>query len=401
MAANIIPRIKEVRVYDGNRAGAYGLLLCKPDLVACVPITPMTPLVEAIWQYVADGKLDAELVEADGELSGLSAAIGASAAGARTFVGTSSQGLAFMYEAYLKASGNRLPIVMAIASREPGAPDGVVSSHQDFVGVRDGGWVQIVCESAQEILDSMIMAYRLAEDPEILLPVNICYDGYYLSYSTERVELPFEEDVDAFLSTVGSAHRPILCLENPMSTPTLVREELYCEFRYKHAMAQQRAKLKLDAIDKEFESAFGRGYGGQIEEYRTADAEIVMITMGSQTGAIREVVDLRRNKGEKVGLIKLRLLRPFPRERFVSALRGKRAVGVIDRNVCFGWQSGAVFMETKAALQELPERIPVTGFIAGIGGADCSMEMVEKAIDITQLAADGEPHQEVTWLNLE
>ncbi len=401
MTASITPRVKEVRVYDGNRAGAYGVLMCKPDLVACVPITPMTPLVEAVWQYVADGRLNAELVEADGELSGLSAAIGASAAGGRTFVGTSSQGLAFMYEAYLKAAGNRLPIVMVIASREPGAPDGVVSSHQDFVGVRDGGWVQIVCESAQEIMDSVIMAYRLAEDTEILLPVNICYDGYYLSYSTERVELPFEEDVDAFLAPLASAARPVLCMEEPMSTPTLVREELFCEFRYKHAAAQHKAKQKLDAIDAEFKSAFGRGYGGQIEEYRTADADVVMVTMGSQTGAIREVVDLRREKGEKVGLIKIRLLRPFPRERFAAALKGKKGVGVIDRNVCFGWQSGAVFMEAKAALQDLPERVAVTGFIAGIGGADCSIDMVEKAVSIAQSAAEGKPHQEITWLNLE
>lgn len=401
MATKIIPRVKEVRVFDGNRAGAYGLLLCKPDLVACVPITPMTPLVEAIWQYVADGRLNAELVEADGELSGLSAAIGASAAGGRTFVGSSSQGLAFMYEAYLKAAGNRLPIVMALATREPAAPDGVVSSHQDFVGVRDGGWVQIVCESAQEIMDSIIMAYRLAEDPEILLPVNVCFDGYYLSNSTERVELPFEEDVDAFLSPVTNANRPKLCLENPLTTPTCASGELYCEFRYKHAAAQHRAKQKMDEIDAEFQSAFGRGYGGQIEEYRTADADIVMVTMGSQTGAIREVVDSRRENGEKVGLVKLRILRPFPRERLVAALKGKKAVGIIDRNVCFGWQSGTVFMEAKAALHGLPERIPVTGFIAGIGGTDCSIDMVERAVSITQLAAEGKPHQEITWLNLE
>jgi pyruvate ferredoxin oxidoreductase alpha subunit/phenylglyoxylate dehydrogenase alpha subunit len=157
----------------------------------------------------------------------------------------------------------------------------------------------------------------------------------------------------------------------------------------------------MDEIDEEFQSAFGRGYGGQIEEYRTADADIVMVTMGSQTGAIREVVDSRREKGEKVGLVKLRLLRPFPRERLVAALNGKKAVGIIDRNVCFGWQSGTVFMEAKAALHDLPERIPVTGFIAGIGGSDCSMDMVERAVSITQLAAEGKPHQEITWLNLE
>ncbi len=401
MATGIIPRVERVRVFDGNKACAYGVLLCKPDLVACVPITPMTPMVEAIWQYVANGQLNAELVAADGEINALSYCIGASAAGGRTFIGSSSQGLGYMYEAYLKAAGNRLPIVMALATRENAAPDGVVSSHQDFVCVRDGGWIQIVCEGAQEILDSMIMAYRLAEDPEILLPVNVCFDGYYLSYSTERVELPYQEDIDAFLAPLAGANRPKLCLEEPMTTPTNTGQELYVEWRYKHAMAQQKSKKKLDEIEKEFQSAFGRSYGGQIEEYRTEDAEIVMVTMGSQTGAIREVVDSRREKGEKIGLVKLRLFRPFPRERLVEALKGKRGIGIIDRNVIFGWQSGAVFIETKAALQQLQKQIPVAGFIAGIGGTDCSLEMVERAVDITKSAAEGKPFKETTWLNIE
>lgn len=401
MASRITPRVEQVRVFDGNRACAYGVLLCKPDLVACVPITPMTPMVEAIWQYVADGRLNAELVAADGEINALSYCIGASAAGGRTFIGSASQGLGYMYEAYLKAAGNRLPIVMALATRETAAPDGVVSSHQDFVTVRDGGWIQIVCEGVQEILDTMIIAYRLAEDPEILLPVNVCFDGYYLSYSTERVELPYGEDVDAFLAPLTNVNRPSLCLEDPLTVPTNTREELFAEWRYKHAMAQQRAKQKLEEIESNFQAAFGRSYGGQIEEYRTEDAEIVMVSMGSQTGAIREVVDSRRKKGEKVGLVKLRLFRPFPEERLVAALKGKKAVGVIDRNVCFGWQSGTVFVEVKAAIQNLPAPIPVAGFIAGIGGTDCSLEMVERAVDITRSAAEGKPYQEITWLNLE
>ena len=401
MATKITPRVEQVRVFDGNRACAYGVLLCKPDLVACVPITPMTPMVEAVWQYVADGRLNAELVAADGEINALSYCIGASAAGGRTFIGSASQGLGYMYEAYLKTAGNRLPVVMALATRENAAPDGVVSSHQDFVTVRDGGWIQIVCEGVQEILDTMIMAYRLAEDPEILLPVNVCFDGYYLSYLTERVELPYEEDVDAFLAPVASTNRPKLCLEDPLTVPTNTREELFAEWRYKHAAAQHRAKQKLEEIEREFQAAFGRSYGGQIEEYRTEDADIVMVSMGSQTGAIREVVDSRRDKGEKIGLVKVRVFRPFPRERLAAALEGEKAIGVIDRNVCFGWQSGALFMETKAAIQDLPTRIPVTGFIAGIGGTDCSLEMVERAVSTTQSAAEGKPCQEITWLNIE
>ncbi|MFC1920102.1 phenylglyoxylate dehydrogenase [Chloroflexota bacterium] len=401
MSTKITPRVEQVRVFDGNRACAYGVLLCKPDLVACVPITPMTPMVEAVWQYVANGRLNAELVAADGEINALSYCIGASAAGGRTFIGSASQGLGYMYEAYLKTAGNRLPVVMALATRENAAPDGVVSSHQDFITVRDAGWIQIVCEGVQEILDTMIMAYRLAEDPEILLPVNVCFDGYYLSYLTERIELPYEEDVDTFLAPLADINRPKLCLEDPLTVPTNTREELFVEWRYKHSVAQHKAKQKLDDIEKEFQDAFGRSYGGQIEEYRTEDADIVMVSMGSQTGAIRDVVDSRREHGEKVGVIKIRLFRPFPRERLAKALAGKKAIGVVDRNVGFGWQSGVTFMEIKAAIQDLPVHIPVAGFIAGIGGTDCNLEMVERAISITQLAAEGKPHQEVTWLNIE
>jgi pyruvate/2-oxoacid:ferredoxin oxidoreductase alpha subunit len=358
-------------------------------------------MVEAVWQYVANGRLNAELVAADGEINALSYCIGASAAGGRTFIGSASQGLGYMYEAYLKTAGNRLPVVMALATRENAAPDGVVSSHQDFVTVRDAGWIQIVCEGVQEILDTMIMAYRLAEDPEILLPVNVCFDGYYLSYLTERVELPYGEDVDAFLAPLDNVKRPVLCLEDPLTVPTNTREELFAEWRYKHAVAQQKAMQKFEDIENEFREAFGRSYGGQIEEYRTDDAEIVMVSMGSQTGAIKDVIDSRREKGEKIGVIKIRLFRPFPRERLVKALAGKRAIGVVDRNVGFGWQSGITFMEVKAAAHDLPVKIPVTGFIVGIGGTDCSLEMVERAVDITRQAAEGKPHQEITWLNIE
>ena len=250
MTTKITPRVKQTRVYDGNRACAYGVLMCKPDLVSCVPITPMTPMVEAVWQYVADGKLDAELVAADGEINALSYCIGASAAGGRTFIGSASQGLGYMYEAYVKTAGNRLPVVMALSTRENAAPDGVVSAHQDFVTVRDAGWIQIVCEGVQEILDTMIMAYRLAEDPEILLPVNVCFDGYYLSYLTERVELPYEEDVDAFLAPVAGVNRPKLCLEDPLTVPTNTREELFAEWRHKHAVAQHKSKQKLEDISR-------------------------------------------------------------------------------------------------------------------------------------------------------
>jgi len=306
-----------------------------------------------------------------------------------------------MYEGYVKVSGSRLPIVMVLATREMAAPDGVLGSQQDFIGVRDAGWIQCVVEGVQEILDSIIMAYRLAEDPEILLPVNVIYDGYYLSHLSERVEVPYQEDVDAFLLPVTNSSRPRLCLEDPLSMPCQPAGNLFHEYRYKHCAAQDRAKQKIDEIDREFQATFGRSYGGLIEEYRTEDADIVLMSMGSCTGAIREVVDSKREQGEKVGLIKVRFLRPFPRERLAEALRGKKAVGVIDRSVCFGWNCGPLFIESKAAAHDLPTLIPMVGFVAGIGGTDIRIEDIERATSITQLAAEGKPHKEVTWLNLE
>ena len=316
---------RQVRVLEGNLAAAYGVLLSKPDVISCFPITPQSSLGEALSRFVADGILDAEMVEPEGENSALSILIGASVAGGRTFTSTSSQGLSFMYDAYLFTAGNRLPIVMAIAMREQVAPHGVIAGQQDAVLMKDGGWIQFYAESCQEILDSMIMAYRLAEDPEILLPVNVCYEGFYLSYQSQRVEIPTQHEVDRFLTPVTQSERLRLCLENPMVFSSYTFPgELYTEYRYKHCAALQRAREKCDQIDKEFEGIFGYGYGGQIEEYRTEDADLVIVTMGSCTGTAKVVIDKKREQGLKVGLIKIRMFRPFPVDRLVDVLSGKK-----------------------------------------------------------------------------
>ena len=188
----------QTRVLDGNRAGAYGVLLSRPDVIASYPITPQTPLLETIYKFEAEGLLDAEMVEPEGENSAMGVLLGACAAGGRTFTASSSQGLSFMNDAYLLAAGNRFPIVMAIGMREQVSPHGVVAGQQDAVLVKDHGWIQIYMESCQEILDSMIMAYRLAEDSDVLLPVNVCYEGFFLSHHSQRVEIPRQEQVDAF-----------------------------------------------------------------------------------------------------------------------------------------------------------------------------------------------------------
>ena len=393
----------QVRVLDGNRAGAYGVLLCRPDVIATYPITPQTPLVETLYKFEAEGLFDPEMVEPEGENSAMGILLGACAAGGRTFTATSSQGLSFMNDAYLLAAGNRFPIVMAIGMREQVSPHGVFAGQQDAVLVKDHGWIQIFAESCQEILDTIIMAYRLAEDSEILLPVNVCYEGFYLSHHSQRVEIPRQEEVDEFLAPLKSMERLKWTLEDPMVFSSYTApSELFTEYRYKMCAAHERAKGKFDEIDREFSERFGRSYGGQIEEYRTEDADIVIVTMGCATGTARVVVDRKRDQGLKVGLIKVRMFRPSPRERLVEALNGKKAIGVIDRSVCYAWNCGHNFVELKTLLSDLRPPTPLfLDFVCGLGGGDITDSQVEKVIERTAAAAAGEEQARVTWLALE
>lgn len=393
----------EIKVLEGNAAVAHAARLCKPDVIAAYPITPATSVLEKLYDFNARGLLDAEMVTVEGENSAMSVVIGASAAGGRTFTATSSMGLAFMYDGYLWAAGNRLPIVMALALREQPAPLVLAAGESDAFYVKEGGWVQIFVETCQEILDTIIMAYRLAEDEDILLPVNICYLGFYLSYLSQRVGIPHQTEVDAFLEPLQKMKRTRLCLEEPrtFAAELAPADPLFMEYRHKHCDAMERAKIKWDEIDREFEQRFGRSYGGQIEEYRCEDAELVLITMGNVTGTAREVIDARRAKGTKIGLVKIRMFRPFPRERLVNVLIGKKAAGVIDRHPVFGWGCGHLFLDLKALQHDLEERLPMVDFIAGAGGMDITVEHLERAVDITLEAAGGDRPQETTWLSLE
>jgi phenylglyoxylate dehydrogenase alpha subunit len=393
----------QVRVLDGNRAGAFGVLLCRPDVIASYPITPQTPLLETIYKFEAEGLFDPEMIEPEGENSAMGVLIGACAAGARTFTATSSQGLSFMNDAYLLAAGNRFPIVMAIGMREQVSPHGVFAGQQDAVLVKDHGWVQIYTESCQEILDSIIMAYRLAEDSEVLLPVNVCYEGFFLSHHSQEVEIPCQEEVDAFLMPLKTMKRLKWTLGEPMVFSSYtVPPELYTEYRYKACAANERAKRKFDEIDREFGVRFNRHYGGQIEEYRTEDAEIVIVTMGSVTGTAKGVIDRKREQGMKIGLVKIRMFRPSPRERLIQVLNGKKAVGVIDRNVCYAWNCGHNYIELKTLLSDLHPPVPILlDYIAGLGGGDITSQHVESVIERCFAASRGEKQPVVTWLALE
>jgi pyruvate/2-oxoacid:ferredoxin oxidoreductase alpha subunit len=265
--------------------------------------------------------------------------------------------------------------------------------------VKDAGWVHIHVDSCQEILDTVIMAYRLAEDPEILLPVTVCYDGYYLSYYSEAVDIPTQTSVDSFVPWRERPHR--LDPEMPMTMQPISSVPLFTEYRVKHLAALQRTKTKLEEIEGEFQKVFGRSYGGQIEEYRCEDADIVFVALGSCVGTAKTVVDQKRDEGLKVGLVKVRLFRPFPREKMAAALKGRKAVGILDRNVCFGWNCGHLLVEVKTALNDIDERMPLLNFIGGLNGGDITLDNISGAVDAVNRAAQGEAYQEVAFFDLE
>jgi pyruvate/2-oxoacid:ferredoxin oxidoreductase alpha subunit len=389
---------KFTQVLTGNAAAAHAVLRCRPDVVAAYPITPQSELVETLARFHANGDLDCEYVAVEGENSAQNVACAAVVAGGRGFTATSSYGLVYMYDALLQTAGYRAPLVMVNVNREPPGIHAVYSGQQDMISTRDAGWIQIVVENCQEIVDTIFMAYRLAEDHDIQLPVMVNYDGYYLSYLAEGVEIPAQETVDNFLAPLkDQPPRMKLVAGEGTGAGSHGMAGGFVEFRKKHMAAMERAKDKWDDIDNNFQETFGRSYGGQIETYRCEDADIVLVTSGSVTGTARTVIDAKREQGIKVGLVKLRLFRPFPVQRLAPVLKGKKAVGVLDRSICFGWDCGPLFMEVSAMARHIGI-IPMLSFIDGLANMDITKEHIAGMVDEINNASQGKPYQEVTWL---
>lgn len=393
-----VPLDKQTKVITGNAAAAYGALLCRPDVVAAYPITPQSELIEQLAKFHADGVLKCQYVTVEGENSAQNVVCAATMAGGRAFTATSSYGLVYMYDALFNTAGYRAPVVMINVNREPPGIHAVCSGQQDMISVRDSGWVQLIVESCQEILDTTIMAFRLAEDHQIQLPVMVNYDGYYLSFLAESVKIPAIAEVDKYLAALKKQPpRPQLLPGQAVGCGSHGLGMGYVELRKKHMAALERVKPKFDEIDKGFQKSFGRSYGGQIEEYRCEDAEIVLVTSGSAVGTARTMVDAKREQGIKVGLVKLRLFRPFPVERLSQALKGKKAVGVLDRSICFGWNCGPLYMETRAITPHIGI-MPMLSFIDGLANMDITQEHIGRMIEDIHQASLGHSYQEVTWL---
>ena len=386
------------KVITGNAAAAYAARLCRPDVISLYPITPQSEVIEQLENFHANGTLDAEMVAVEGENSAQNVVCGASMAGARVFTATSSYGLVFMYDAMFQTAGYRAPVVMINVNREPPGIHAVCSGQQDMIATRDTGWIQLIAETGQEIFDLTIQAYRLAEDTGVQLPVMVNYDGYYLSFLAESVAIAAQSAVDRFLAPLQD--QPKRMTLDPGSSLGCGAHGLgagFVELRRKHLAALERSKEVFEGVDAAFAEEFGRSYGGQVEEYRCDDAEIVLVTSGSAVGTDRTVVDAKREEGIKVGLVKLRMYRPFPKERLTEALKGKKAIGVLDRAVAFGWDCGPIFQEVKALTAGIGI-VPMLSFIDGLANMDITKPNIERMVDDLDRAASGHAYREVAWV---
>ncbi len=386
------------RVLTGNYAAAEAAALCRPDVIAAYPITPQSSVVEHLAEMVNDGLLDSDTVQVESEHSAMSVIQGAAAGGGRVFTATSAQGLALMYEPYFRMATLRFPMVMAVATREMTSPETVWSGQQDIMSLRESGWIQMFCDSNQEIIDMIIQGYRIAEDKRVLIPVNVCYDGFYSSHLTEGVDLPAQEDVDDFLSAVRPDDHPVLDPDAPFALDPMTPGPLLMEYRKDHLEAMARVPEIFGEAGEEFAEKFGRSYGGVIEEYRCDDAEIVLITIGGMSGAGKDAVDIAREKGIIAGLIRIRLFRPFPAKQTAAALKGKKAFAVVDRSVSFGWSTGPMHMEIKAALGGSQESYSHFSVIGGLGGADISLKELTGVIDELEAVKNEPGEKPVRWL---
>jgi pyruvate ferredoxin oxidoreductase alpha subunit len=366
-----------------------------PDIVAAYPITPQTIIVEKYSEYVADGEVDSEFVAVESEHSALSSCVGASAAGARAFTATAANGLALMWEITFIASGLRLPIIMAVANRSVGGPINIHNDHSDSMGARDSGWIQIHCENSQEVYDASIVAWRIAEHPDVLLPVMVCLDGFTLSHTMENVyTLPDSAVKDfvgerEFITVKGHKGETELRLnpDVPLSFGPVDLQDYYYEHKLHQIEAMKHAHEVIPEIDAEYATISGRSYNF-LHPYRMEDAEIAILGLGSAMGTVRYAVDQLRDEGVKAGLVKMRIYRPFPSSELIDSLKGMPVVGILDKSLSLGAPGGPLYEEVKAALYHLSERPQISNYIHGLGGRDTSPRHIrgifESLLDIKE-----------------
>lgn len=382
------------KVMVGNHAVSLGVKLARAEVISAYPITPQTQIVEMLSEICGSGELDARFIKVESEHSAMAACMGASATGVRTFTATSSQGLALMHELLHWAAGARHPIVMANVNRAMGPGWNIWTDQNDSLSQRDTGWIQLYCENNQEVLDTTIQAFKLAE--RVNLPVMIILDAFFLSHTSEPVDVPEQALVDEFLPKREADVK--LDTSDPRAFNALVRPDDYMEMRWDQQEAMRRALNLFPEIDADWRVLTGRRWGA-LEAYRAEDAELILVTSGTITSTAREVVDRRRDDGEKVGLVKVKMFRPFPTDALRKMLRVAAKVAVLDRNISPG--HGGIFAEEiRSALYDVPldDRPTVYGYVLGLGGRDVTPETVDEIIERTR-ALDA-PTREDLWVGV-
>jgi len=381
-------------ILTGNHAAAHAFRQARVGVVSAYPITPQSPVVEKIAEFIAEGKLKARFVKVESEHSAMAVLCAASATGSRVGTATSAHGLELMYEMLPWASGNRLPIVLNLATRSLGAPWSVWTDHQDFITIRDVGWIQLFCENNQEIYDTNIQAFKIAEDPRVLLPVACAFDGYVLSHTAMPVKLEKQDMIDDFIPPLKH-HINLSDIStvkgiDPVTTPQVVKRDEgvapgYYEYRYSLQKALENSIDIIKEVHDEFARKFSRSYGNGIyKEIQTDDADTIIFGMGSVASQSRVAIEKLRIEGLKVGLVSLKLFRPYPAEELREFFKDKKNVIVFDRDIGYGYE-GTLSYELKAALYGLKNRPNIKGFIVGLGGRDVKTEHiingVHKALD--------------------
>ncbi|MCK4258802.1 MAG: pyruvate ferredoxin oxidoreductase [Halanaerobiales bacterium] len=370
----------------GNEAIALVMKQINPDVVAAYPITPQTEIVQMFSQFVADGEIDTEFVTVESEHSAMSATIGASAAGARAMTATSANGLALMWEVVYIAASSRLPIVMPIVNRALSGPINIHCDHSDVMGIRDSGWIQLFGENAQEAYDNAIMAIRIAEHKDVMLPVGVNMDGFIISHAVENIEIVANEDVKDFVGEY-CPDKYLLDVENPITVGPLDLQDYYFEHKRQQVEAMKNAKKVVIEIADEFAKLTGRQYEFY-EKYRLDDADMALVAIGSTAGTAKVAIDKLREQGVKVGLLKIRLFRPFPGEEIANALQGVKSIGVLDRAESFSDMGGPLFIDLKAALYDAGATAKIIDIIYGLGGRDTTVTHLEKIIEKVKCVND-------------
>ena len=384
---------------SGNEAAATAMKQINPDVVAAFPITPSTEIPQYFSTFVANGSVDTEFVAVESEHSAMSACIGAEAAGARAMTATSANGLSLMWEMIYIASSLRLPIVLSLVNRAVSGPLNIHNDHSDAMGVRDAGWIMLFSENNQEAYDNLLMAHRIAENKDVMLPLMVCQDGFITSHSIENIELEEDDKVKAFVGKYKPEHY-LLNKQEPMAIGPLDLQAHLFEHKAQQAEAMRKAKDVILEVSKDFEKNFGRKYG-LFEEYKLDDADLAIVCMNSTAGTTKFVVDSLREKGIKAGLLKIRVFRPFPGEEVAKALANVKAVAVLDKSDSLNGIGGALFGDVTSSMFTNNVQVPTVSYVYGIGGRDTTAKQIESVYeDLSKIAETGKVENPYRYLGL-